>query len=284
MTSWENPVEIAGNWSEWSPLDGARGARHQLLTIFREGIKTLTYLKNADALGLLMCGWLILPCLYMKSGFPIARHEDAACLWACVTVGVYAGGYAMIYSEQRFLWAVWGIMLAAAIAALARLGGKSDGLQHAAPAPDSTASSRRRLARNCLAGIVLASISYNVLATVNDWRGPSGLGRDADWVRDASRAAVGARQCASNDWYTGLYSSFWARTTFLGRIDGRSAEAVARELLPYGDTRVLVYEDSALSRGLSESPVFSRVADSTNPVGRRQLAVFDFHPSPEPAR
>jgi hypothetical protein len=154
VTGWENPVEIPGNWSEWSPLDGARGAKLLLVTVFREGIKTLRYLKNADALGILLSGWLILLCLYMKSGLQLTEKKDTACLWACITVGVYAGGYTMIHSEPRFFWAVWGIMLAAAIAAFARLGGKSDGLHVAAMAPDSTPSPRSRLARNCLAGIL----------------------------------------------------------------------------------------------------------------------------------
>jgi hypothetical protein len=182
----------------------------------------------------------------------------------------------MIHSEQRYLWAIWGIMLAASIAAVARLGGKGDSLPGSAMAPNSAISLRTRLVRGFLAGALLASISCNVLITIDEWSGPSGWGRDADWERDVSRAAVGAGQCASNKWDTGMNMAFWARTTYLGRIDGRSAEAVARELMPYGDTRVLVYADSALSQSLSESPLFSRVADSTNPVGQRRLVVFDF--------
>jgi hypothetical protein len=110
------------------------------------------------------------------------------------------------------------------------------------------------------------------------------LGRDADWVRDASRTILGSRQCASNQYFAGLYLSFWAKTTFLGKIDGRSADAVQGELMPYGETRVAVYEDSALSKSLSENPMFSQVADLTNPVGQHRLVVFDFHPSREPVR
>jgi hypothetical protein len=60
----------------------------------------------------------------------------------------------------------------------------------------------------------------------------------------------------SNNWYYGLYVSYWNDCRFAGKIASRDAGEIARELAALGEVRVLVFHDADLARRLAAHGAF----------------------------
>ncbi|MDP2895951.1 MAG: hypothetical protein Q8Q12_05245, partial [bacterium] len=245
MAVTENPIEVRASRPLWSPLEGLKGIKYQMFTLFRNGIAALGHLKSADPAGLLMCGLIVSFLLLFPLRHSMASKEGVVRFWALASVAMYVIGYCLLVIYSRFLWPMWGMLVALSIRVLGDLQRGSErqsadehSEQHAA-LPNAT----RTIRRKALTALLLISIAYNVLLTIEDWR--SYEGEEANWFRESARKLHVGAQVAANEYSPGLYVSYWNDSVFLGQFAGDSPEEIAEELSAYGRTSVLVFKDIA---------------------------------------
>ena len=278
MAVTENPIEVRASRPLWSPLEGLRGIKYQTFTLFRNGIEALRHLKSADPAGLLMCGLIVSFLLLFPLRQSLASKEGVLSIWALASVAMYVIGYCLLIVESRYLWPMWGMLIAVAIRVLGDLRRSRDpqtadehSEQHAV-SPNMTRTVRRK----ALTALLLISIAYNVLLTIEDWR--SYNGEEANWFRESARKLHLGAQVAANDYSPGLYVSYWNDSVFLGQFAGDSPEEIAEELSAYGRTSVLVFRDVALSNRLKESALFKESGTSAGSVKSQFMCAFEFVP------
>ncbi|NQT83890.1 glycosyltransferase family 39 protein, partial [bacterium] len=186
ITSHENQVEVREGQSVWSPFKDVRGIKYQLVTIFRNAILALGHLKAADSFGILMCGLLVSVLLLFPLRRSFLAKEGILMLWASVSVGAYLGGYILTVVSQRYLWPVWGLLLGLSVHALGRLhrnrhprGSDDHARQNRGPIGPRSAPFRP-----AIAFLLLISIGYNTLLTIEDWRSYKRV--EPDWLRKSA--------------------------------------------------------------------------------------------------
>ena len=112
---WEDPVDFYKVPSAlecclkpWSPLGSAREVKHQLELVATNTLITLQQLENFSsfAFALLVIGVL----LCIPRSDDVRRHLPL--FLALGTMALYAAGYTLVYSEERYLWPVLFLLIA----------------------------------------------------------------------------------------------------------------------------------------------------------------------------
>lgn len=257
LAVWENPDEIparmTGNPNE------PRSVPNFLDKLSHNTSRAWQSFRQADPLGALSRGLMLAVLIVMWRMVSGGLHS--AWVWALASLALYAGGYILIYVEARYLWPVFGLMIAIVVATAV------DVLNRWRPARTSTpprGNTRGRIARawpGVLAAIcLLGSLAFGVRREVTAWSQPDSIGVDATRLRTFGEALRGEPPIASNDWPQGLFISYWSRAPFLGQYHGAEADDIARELAPFGNATVLVFDDPGLARRLRNDPRFEWVA------------------------
>jgi hypothetical protein len=263
----EDPVYEFARFSPapWSPWDGWQGLKFQAITCFRTAAKTLQGLHSLDAFALLLGGLVVTALLALPLRQRLRTADGLLSLWLCATVALYLGGYVFVLIETRYLWALAGLLAAMCVRALGGLGDSLPGLS------PGVAPSLRRAA----AALLVVSAGISVLVTVDAWRGPSGLGAEGRWFKQAAREMAVKGPFASNLAIEGTSICYWSNETFLGWFRSTASDAVAEELRPFGPVQVLVLDDEALADRLEASPVFRRVGRMPPGAGSHTARLFE---------
>ncbi len=95
-------------------------------------------------------------------------------------------------------------------------------------------------------------------------------------VYQASHIINNQGQVAANNWYLDLFTGFWNRATFLGEFTSTSPEEISKELEPYGQTYVLIFNDERLSRSLAKHPMFKKINSVDSSSKTTAIYVFMF--------
>ena len=239
-TTWENPMEVRHPWSVWSSFDGLGGMTSHARTIV-QNIRNLPYvLGTVDWLGLLPAGFVVALVLLVPLRDTLKTTQGILLLWTCLSVLLFLGGYMLAIVLSRYTWPIRGLLLALVIAGPAFLGhGGGD-----------------RVARwhRVLLFVLLACLALKVEETFYHARIQRSI--SASW-KDAGEAFVPGCRFAGAEYMSGLYVTFWARGVYLGELDGKTAEAVAEELRPFGPATVLVPRDHGLTRALASDATFT---------------------------
>ncbi len=259
LTGWENPSEIPHPLRVWSPLDGREGLRLQARNASALARKTVKTVWDADAFKILLAGGLLALPLGLF-GWLKRCPQGTLLFWTAGSALVYAAGYALVHVERRFLWPVLGLLVILPIG-IAR--GVLD-----RPGVARALGRSQPVVTWTLATVLLASIAISVVTELSAWTGPKGFGAEYKWLKDASQSLAVKQPLATNEWHQGLFAAYWVNLPFLGRFTGRSADAVADELTPYGRTDVLLWEDRHLADELARDPRFRRIGQSTSATGR----------------
>ena len=271
----ENPAEDPYyRQPTWSPFDGLRGLKYQSVAVFRNGIRAIEYLKKAEPCGLLVCGWVVAVLLICTHN--LSTRQAAFRLWASVSVALYIGGYVLVHvASDRYLWPVWGILLALSLHVFSYVSGCtiSKGSESA------TAKNRANTAiKLCIASLFLLNMAYNILVRIDMWHGPTGETSKAMWLKEVAREIDIQGQVCSNHRHSALSVSYWTQTVFLGTFAGSSAGDVTTELTPFGKTFVLVFDDDDLAIELDTSSHFTKRCALRNAQGSGSVWAFEFDP------
>ncbi len=279
MAVTENPIEVRSARPLWSPLEGVRGIKYQMFTLFRNGLAALGDLKSADSVGLLMCGLVVSFLLLFPLRHSMASREGVIGFWALASVVMYVIGYCLLIVESRYVWPMWGMLTALSIRVLGDLqrGSERQSADEHSERHAVSPNTTRTVRRKALTALLLISIAYNVLLTIEDWR--SYNGEEANWFRESARKLHLGAQVAANEYSPGLYVSYWNDSVFLGQFAGDSPEEIAEELSAYGRTSVLVLKDIALTNRLKESALFEESGASAGSVKSQFMSAFEFVPS-----
>ncbi len=276
LLAWENPTEDAGWPPLWSPWDSAAALKCQAATLAGNLLTTWKILKSWDSFGLLAAGLCLgVLLLAFRPGFS-AGGRGTFLLWAYGSIIIYVLGYALIVTEDRFLWPVAALLLALFLAGLAILKTGCHTLSRRAVSPGKVCVQTAHLAPITLAAALLLSLGLHAIAVVQDWRGPCGRGAEADWIRQSARQFDSGDPVAVNldGSSLGLAAAFWTGREFLGVSTADSAATLAHDLAPFGRTEFLVYDDPPLADRLDADPSFRRIGASLNPRSGRRLWAF----------
>ncbi|HUT61493.1 MAG TPA: hypothetical protein VNA25_26900 [Phycisphaerae bacterium] len=280
LSVWENPAESQGEWPTWHPAGGfAQNLKNQLHVIFLNAIRAAGHLKNADVLGMLMCGWVVAGLLI----WPLRRDpspERMVRLWAWLSVALYLGGYCLLYLYERFTWGAWGVLLALAVSVLSSL--RRDEAPRSAPGPrkpEQPAASASRAATAALAAMLIASTAYATLTKGYEYAQSKHEWAQCTWLRGMAQRFGDGTQVASTDWGFGLYFSFWSDSPLLGRLVLQGPGDLDRELSPFGRTLVLVLDSSHMAKLLHQDGRFRILGEMQvhKPSGR-VLWAFMYEP------
>jgi hypothetical protein len=293
-------MEDAGWPPLWSPWDSAAALNCQAATLAGNLQATWKVLRSWDSFGLLATGFCLGLLLFaFRPGFS-AGDRGTFLLWAYGSIIIYVLGYALIVTEDRFLWPVAGLLLAIFLVGLSIMRTGCHTVSRRAVSPGTVCLSSAHPApvqpgdkvwhphskdflnvlranfSAALAVSLLLSLGLHALAVVQDWRGPCGRGAEADWIRDsAQQFDVGVPVAVNLDGSSlGLAAAFWTGREFLGVSPADSAAAQARDLAPFGRVEMLVYDDQSLADRLDADPSFRRLGTSLNPRSGRRLWAF----------
>lgn len=278
VTTMENPTEVP---AEFRPFD--KEPFSWRLGAYLSNIRTLSrlalrILKDADAFGLMMSGWLVTACLLAASRSFRSGLGGPLRLWTCLSILIYVGGYLPVHLRDRYLWPIYGLLLALAVHAYSTLlAGRG-----AQPADDEGGKSPwlRRVGPWVVPVFLVLSVAWPCWDTADLWRKKSAY---TQVFRQAAEQLDVSGQVASNSWGEGLYCSFWNDGVLLGRTYGQSPEDIAAELAPFGGpTRLVIYRDPNLARRLYDSPLFTLI--STTDPACRFMCVFEYPPRRPPGR
>ena len=259
LTSWENPVEVRRPWSLWSPFDGRTGLRYQA-TMIRENLRRLPqFLNTADVWGLLPVSFVFAVVFLLPLRETLKTDDGIQRVWACLSVLLYLGGCVVLVMSSRYLWPIRGLLLALAIA--------GPGVRWRREVEDARIAAGRTLVlwHRVLVIVLVICIGLKVEETFDDWRGPLGKHAVSAAWKQAGEGFVPGCRFAATHYSPGLYATYWARGVYLGEVVGKTPEAIALELAPFGGVTLLVYKDDALGAALASSARFPRL-DLQSPV------------------
>jgi len=77
-----------------------------------------------------------------------------------------------------------------------------------------------------------------------------------------------------------MFAAYWTDSVYIGGIQGATADDVVRELEPFGDTCLLVFNDDRLAQELARDQRFACIDHSANEKAKMTLTVFTVHPKP----
>jgi hypothetical protein len=178
-------------------------------------------------------------------------------LWSCLSVALFVGGYMLVFLQDRYLWSIWGMLLALAVVGPALPEARASGEGLAGFGYRAVTGPALGLWHRLLLVVLVASIAMNVGKTFWEWTGPSGKNVwTADWKRAGAQFAPGCRFAASEQGL-GLFITYWSSGVYLGELTGKTPETIARELAPFGGVTVLVPKGVPLAAALSASPMFT---------------------------
>jgi hypothetical protein len=237
---WEDPSEISPELMARAqrPL----GWRHRLKMLEFNADQLAWMARRGDPLLVLSVGWIGAAIVPLLRGRRRGGERELGA-WSLASAAIYAAGYVLVLLESRYLWPIWGLLLAMTARVV---GGAGD---------DAPARARRTAA----SALLLAALAATTLASVRHWCGPSQ--QRQNWAHLAQRSAELQRGklSASNLWHAGLYASFLADSPYLGQVSSRDPQAIARELAPFGPVRLLVLSDPDLARRVAGSGLFTRL-------------------------
>lgn len=241
ITGWENPVEIPYAWPEWQSAGPADYLTKLARVVWLNIIDALRHAARFDLFALLLIGWAVASVVCCLPGQRLSSGAAAGRAWACLSVALFVGGLLPLWVVHRYLRPTWGLAVPIFASLLclfeARAGRRS---RDSLDAEAKTRSARR--ATGLLAVVLLLSIFARLeLSAFMDQEGPVTAGRRATWLRELASDMKLQGQIASNDWYGGLFASYWAGAPFLGQLEGDDPWAMAEELRPYGKTTVLYF-------------------------------------------
>ena len=264
-------MEIPFAWPLWSPFDGKEEMRKQVQRI-RENLSLLPTRMSADEKGLMALGLLFALVQLFPLQETLKTSRGNLRLWGCLTVLLYLGGYIPILVFDRYLSPISGMLIVLCVSG---------------PEPGwlNTLLSKRSVAEQPLAKFhSLLSIGHGVFlavlagALLFSLRGRLWMEfRQNGWVDQAAvfkqvgEALKGRTVLAANDWNRGLHVAYWAKSQFIGAVEGKQPERIARELVAFGRPVLLVFGDKELMGALAASPLFAPVALN----GRNFLWVFE---------
>jgi len=265
LTTWENPLEAPLEWPKNPRMINLAGGLKLNLK------KVLLSMKSIDVAGLLWCGWMVSIIFLFPLRESLARRNGILQTWACLTPGAYVAGFVLLFVDSRYLWPLYGMLL---VLCVSSLGVRAVG----------TASRRIRLGFALLLFCGILVNVVNVVATVLPW--PSWVG-EARWVPSTVHSPQSTTLqrpyhglMASNDWARGMFAAYWTDSVYIGGIQGATADDVVRELEPFGDTCLLVFNDDRLAQELARDQRFACIDHSANEKAKMTLTVFTVHPKP----
>jgi hypothetical protein len=248
LTVWENPKEISAPWPFWSPLDGLAGIKRQAQTIILGSRQAINALR-VDSAGLTLIGLVLaVGLLSPRPLLPMHRIR----LWALGSILVYATGYILIFVEPRYIWPAWGLTLALVIA--------GPRIEASSSSMDSKGDGRRCITTlerlyPLFITLLLASLGATALETFEEWTVGGKRGYYASLKELGGEISGKGRVIASNDWYRGLYVSYWAREgVFLGASRASTSVDVVKELESFAPVTLLVFGNPELQRSLAGDP------------------------------
>jgi len=267
VTCWEDPTEIEGDWPTWSVFDGAEGLGKQWICLRHNSREALMILAGADGLGLLLAGGAAAVLLSLPIRGNRSNRRCAGRGWACLSIALYAGGYLLIFVEPRYLWPIFGVLLALTVVVLD------------AAAAATAQPGRARLARTfraAVAALLIASLVVPVAGTFRKWRyiyGPHG--RTA-WLRRAAGEVPLTGPLAGNKWYETLNHAYRGGGVLLGQVDGRDPADVAEKLGPFAPAHVLIFDDVELAGRFARHPAFTPAGKSIRKETGESLHAFAY--------
>jgi len=276
----------AGRWAalenihdlplEWKPAPpfGSWGWQDRLKAIRRNVNEIGLSLDRLDGVGvtkmvLLLCLAVAVP----LRGLTQDRLRLSVS-WGLLSLAIYLGGYAVVHFEDRFLWAIWGLMMVLAIAGPETIRRRLV-VGDAESPPLQQAKALFRLWH----GVFLSGLSFLVLTSIGVRTGAyvaGGSYRLAADLQQTGRQIPSGRVVSSTDWATGLYLAFWSHGTCLGAPTNTTADGIAQELRPFGSCLFFVPRRPELSKALGSNASFKRVK-----VGSSAIDAFEFNSAPQ---
>lgn len=262
ITPWEDPFGIPAELL--ASLSPAPDAAPAVARIAASVTRELQLLAGLDLLGLLLAGAVVAVAVALSRAVAARRRRLRLALAGAAAL--YAGGYALLLVEPRYLWPIWGVVLALAVdgwlAMTARLVRGPNGRR------------RPRRIRGAVVVVLVVSAMAGTVYATRGWTLPGDSARQADGVFATAEHLRDGQPLASNKWHEALGAAYWSGQPLLGTIEGRSAEAVASELAPFGAVRVLVFYDAPLAEALAGDPRFVLVEALEPSMGPVYLLAF----------
>lgn len=96
---WEEPHYFAQRLGRWSPLESWTAAKHQLRLLATNGRTTAEVFQQFSMLSVTILTAAVVLCMVSRR-----RTSTLTPLLWLLTIALYAGGYMLVYSEERYLW------------------------------------------------------------------------------------------------------------------------------------------------------------------------------------
>lgn len=258
ITGWENPVEIPYRWPTWRGLGvGEIEGRLKIAAINAGQIGGSLY--SMDKLSLLLAGLAAAAVLAFAIRRTFRTPHAAMRTWALLSALIYMGGLLPLWVFDRLLWPVWGLAIAIAFSlshgAALRLGSR----------PEAWALQR-------LGGLLLvASIAAGSVDAIRHTHLPAGA--HGEFLRHVAMEIGPHQRVAANQWYGGLFCSYWADAVYLGQpLSSQPGDACA-EISQFGPPIFVVFGDEDLAQRLAKCFVTQEIPALSPVTGERAWLV-----------
>ena len=226
----------------------------------------MTILADADRLGLLLAAGAAAVLLSLPVRGNRRNERVAGRGWACLSIVLYAGGYILIFVEPRYLWPIFGVLLALTVVVL----------EAVATVVAAAVKRPGGAIRAAVAGLLLVSLAMPVGGTFAKWRYQFGPGGRTPWLRRAAEEVALSGQLVGNKWYETLYHAYRGDAVLLGSFTGRDPAAVAETLRLFGTTHVLIFDDVELAERFDRHPAFTPAGQSIRKETGESLYAFTY--------
>ena len=277
LTVWENGLETKRDWPNWT-----LASRPGIVRMAKDlGYNLLEVVCIASQPK--WAGWMWVSAAVVLAAL-VVRRLRGPLLWAVLSGLLYGAGYLPLTVYDRYLWPAWPLQVAMVLLLVSMAPGTlgrgwSDGkaCRLALFDCDKTAALSRpnRLAQAALI-VTLASLVFGGAWTLWRWSEIDGVRAKYAAIRQAGElvAAQGKPFMASTEWHQGLFAAYWGNVQYINQTKGKSAEAVAAELSPFGPTCLLAFDDEALEASLAGSSQFHKVGQTAG--GGTRIGVFSY--------
>ena len=256
---------------QWKPAPPFGSVRDQFRALRRNFIELCFGLDRLDGIGLTKMFVLLSLALIFPLRTVNAELTRLTLVWVLISVFVYLAGYSLTYFVDRFLWAIWGLLILLCVsgpnALVRQLGLRVE--PNAMQRIRETARQWQNAALLILGGLILAGVGLSLGAEF-----AGGSNARAREINLAAKRLPPGRAIAATDWYAGINFAYWNRGRYLGGTSAQTAEGLETELSRFGPVVLLVVDQPALSKALGKTKTFKGID-----LGSRLIDAFEFEPS-----
>ena len=272
--SQKGPVPV----SSWNPLANMASFKHQLHLV-STNLRYFHRCVRATARGSILPGMLF--CVLLLALLATRRRDKIFPMrWGMWTVAAYTSGYIVVYGQDgRYYWPLEPVLVGLAFLLLQVLVSGPDVQRTDAPEPRGAGRTKATIAAGLLA---VTFIIPPALGLRDHWITPPGIAER--YVAERLAPLPLRPPLAANNWYYGLYISYYLQMKYLGQPASDEPQALAEELRSAGVGTFLVCGDTTLANALEDQPGLSRRATISLPpnLSPREVIVFTVAGAHEP--